>query len=93
MVDDDIPPMVDSRRIPYDTVYMSKTSFQEVVDYFGSQAETARRLGVGRAFVNKLCKGNKPVPPLRALQIEQVTGARFKAVDLNPRCGLLSRAA
>lgn len=48
--------------------------------YFGSQSELARRLAISPAAVTQwLVDG---VPPGRAIEIEKMTGGKFKAVDL-----------
>jgi DNA-binding transcriptional regulator YdaS (Cro superfamily) len=54
----------------------------EVVEWYGSQAAMARALGVERSAVAQwLAKGE--LPALRALQIEKLSGGRFRAVDLS----------
>ncbi len=54
---------------------------QEVVDWFGSKANLARALGVHRAAVSHW--GSRGwLPPKRAVQIEMLSGGKFKAVDL-----------
>lgn len=53
---------------------------EELFLYFGSQSELARRLGISPAAVTQwLVDG---VPPGRAIEIEKMTGGKFKAVDL-----------
>lgn len=59
---------------------MNKT-ISEVVDWFGSQANMARALGVDRAAVSGWVKAGA-LPPARAIQVEQQSGGRFRAVDL-----------
>ena len=59
---------------------MNKT-ISEVVDWFGSQANMARALGVDRAAVSGWVKTGV-LPPARAIQVEQQSGGRFRAVDL-----------
>ena len=59
---------------------MNKT-ISEVVDWFGSQANMARALGVDRAAVSGWVKAGV-LPPARAIQVEQQSGGRFRAVDL-----------
>lgn len=52
----------------------------ELFLYFGSQSELARRLNISPAAVTQwLVDG---VPPGRAIEIEKMTGGKFKAVDL-----------
>ena len=53
----------------------------DVVEWFGSQADMARALGVKRSAVTQwLAKG--ALPPGRAVQVEHQSGGRFRAVDL-----------
>ena len=55
---------------------------REMVKWFGSKSKMAAALGVTRSAVSQwLVDG---VPPARAIQIEEVTGGKFKAVDI---CG------
>ena len=51
-----------------------------LIEHFGTQAELARRLGVDRAAVNQWTKTG--MPARRAVEIEKLTGGKFKAVDL-----------
>lgn len=54
---------------------------QEVIDWFGSQANTARALGVDRAAVSAwVARGWFPAK--RAVEIEKLSGGKFKAIDL-----------
>lgn len=57
---------------------MSK--LEEVIKYFGSQSELARRLNITRSAVNQWF--NEGIPPAQAIEIERETGGLFKAVDL-----------
>lgn len=53
----------------------------DVIRWFNGQSETARVLGVTpQAVCAWVDKGG--VPPLRAIQVERLTGGMFKAVDL-----------
>ena len=52
---------------------------QHVIDHFGSQAETARKLDVSEAAVSRW---SDIIPFRRALQVEQVTDGRL-TVNLN----------
>lgn len=47
----------------------------DVKTHFGSYAEVARQLGVGRATVSKW---KKLVPPLRAAQLQKLTKGKLK---------------
>ena len=52
----------------------------DVIEYFGNQAEMARRLKVEPAAISQWLSGG--IPPRRAIQIEIMTGGKFKAVKL-----------
>ena len=53
----------------------------DVIRWFGGKSETARVLGVTpQAVCAWVEKGS--VPPLRAIQVERLSGGMFKAVDL-----------
>lgn len=49
---------------------------QNVIEHFGSQAALARALGVKPQSVDSW---GETVPPLRQIQIEKLTGGKFKA--------------
>ncbi len=52
----------------------------DVFIHFGSQSELARKLGISAAAITQwLVEG---VPPARAIEIEKLSGGKFKAVDL-----------
>lgn len=54
---------------------------EEVKEYFGSVSALAEALGVTQPAASFwLINGH--FPPLRAVQIERLTGGKFKAVDL-----------
>ena len=55
---------------------------KDVVDWYGSQANMARALKVDRAAVSLWVKVGV-LPPGRAIQVEQQSGGKFKAVDLS----------
>ena len=54
---------------------------KEIIKWFGSQVELARKLGVTQAAVAQWVADAK-VPPYRAIQIERITDGQFKAVDI-----------
>ena len=55
---------------------------ETVIDWFGSQSECARRLGVNRAAVSQwMVEGG--FPAARALQIEAMSNGAFRAVDIS----------
>ncbi|CAB4137529.1 DNA-binding transcriptional regulator Cro [uncultured Caudovirales phage] len=53
----------------------------EVVEWYGSQAEMARSLKVNRAAVSLWLRIGV-LPPARAIQVEQQSRGKFRAVDL-----------
>jgi len=54
---------------------------EEIIEWFGSKSKMAKRLGVDRSAVTHWqSKGN--LPPLRAIQVERMTGGKFRAVDI-----------
>jgi len=53
----------------------------DVVNWFGNQTRMARALKVDRAAVSAWVKAGA-LPPARAIQIEQLSGGKFSAVDL-----------
>ena len=54
--------------------------FEQIIAFFGSRAELARRLNVDRAAVTQW--SNDGLPPARAIEIEQITDGHFKAVNI-----------
>lgn len=57
----------------------NKVSFDELIDWFGSKANMAKALDVTRSAVTQWgYKGG--VPPVQALNIERISGGKFKAV-------------
>ena len=54
--------------------------FEKLISHFGSQANLARALSVTRAAITLW--GTEGVPAGRAIQIERITGGKFKAVDI-----------
>ncbi len=52
----------------------------EVVEFFGSKSKLAGALGVGKSAVSHWIKADA-LPPERAIQIEVMSGGRFKAAD------------
>lgn len=49
-----------------------------------STAAFARRIGVQPPTVHEWVEGSRPVPPKRALQIEQETGGKVTRAELRP---------
>lgn len=58
----------------------------EIVKHFKTQYRMAKELKVTRAAVNHWVKTGI-IPPYRAIQIEQITNGKFKAVDIVRECG------
>lgn len=54
--------------------------FEKIIKHFGSRAELARLMGVDRAAVTQWAKDG--LPPARAIEIEQMSVGKFKAVDI-----------
>ena len=54
--------------------------FEKLISHFGSHANLARALGVTRVAVTLW--GTEGIPAGRAIQIERITGGKFKAVDI-----------
>ena len=52
----------------------------EVIEHFGSQVKLADTLGVTQGAVSQWMS-NGGLPAGRAVQIERLTGGKFKAVD------------
>tara|TARA_R100000541_G_scaffold34564_1_gene42970 strand:+ start:6772 stop:6951 length:180 start_codon:yes stop_codon:yes gene_type:complete len=53
----------------------------KLIEHFGSQYRLAKELRVTRAYVSHWFRDGK-VPPLQAIKIEEITGGKFKAIDL-----------
>ena len=56
--------------------------FDQLIEHFGSPDGLAKALGIKRQAIY-MWKGR--VPPLRACQIEKITGGKFQAENLNPK--------
>jgi DNA-binding transcriptional regulator YdaS (Cro superfamily) len=54
---------------------------RHVVDQLGGVAAIARLLGVSQPAVSQWLRDGR-LPPARAVQIEAITGGRFRAADL-----------
>ena len=59
----------------------NEKEFDRVVAHFGSKAALARALGINRVNVTQW-EINGYFPPLRAIQIERITGGKFLAFSL-----------
>lgn len=54
---------------------------QDLIDYFGSQYRLAKALGVTKSAVSQWFTDGQ-IPPARAIQIEELSNGKFKAVEL-----------
>jgi DNA-binding transcriptional regulator YdaS (Cro superfamily) len=54
---------------------------EQIIEWFGSKANMARALGVDRSAVTQWVKDGG-LPAARAVEVERLSGGRFKAVDL-----------
>lgn len=54
--------------------------FEQIIAFFGSRSELARRLNVDRSAVTQWA--NDGLPAARAIEIEQISNGAFKAVDI-----------
>ena len=67
---------------------MTKTNLQalydEVIDHFGGQQQTANALDVKQPSVNGWKKGKTKMKPAIAARVQEITGGKFKAIDLCP---------
>ncbi len=58
--------------------------YQSMVDYFGTQEQTANAIGIKQPSVNALVNGRAKMSPKVAIRAEKATKGKFKAVDLCP---------
>lgn len=58
--------------------------YQRLVDYFGSQTATARRLDVKQGSVSGWVLGKHGMSPVTALKVEALTEGHFRKEDLCP---------
>lgn len=63
---------------------MENAIFKAVCADFGSQAKTARFLGVTPALVSHVCTGLKPIPVTWCPKIEQATAGKYRCEQLRP---------
>lgn len=54
---------------------------EELIEHFGSPNKLAGELDVSSAAISQWVKEGF-IPPLRAIQIEHITGGKFLAIDL-----------
>ncbi|MFB6349451.1 Cro/CI family transcriptional regulator [Moraxella sp. ZJ142] len=67
--------------------------YQELVNHFGSQVETARQLGITQPSVHAWLSGKARMGAVIATKAEIITNGKFKAVDLCPELRKISRDA
>lgn len=60
-----------------------------LLKHFGSQAKLRKALGVTAPTVSEWFSGDRPIPPLRAFQIEALTDGKIKAATINPKCNVV----
>lgn len=53
----------------------------EIIEHFGGQSRMAEALGVAPANIT-FWKQSGTMPSRRAVQVERLTGGKFKAVDI-----------
>ena len=63
--------------------------FDRLVDHFGTQTKTAKRLGVDQGTVSGWVREKHGMSAVTALRAEAETAGAFKAIDL---CPALQRA-
>lgn len=63
---------------------MSQTLFREFVDvvYEGNQARAAEALDVDKSTVSRICGGTRGITPEMALQVERLSGGRYRKESL-----------
>lgn len=54
----------------------------EIIEHYGGKLALAKALGVSAPAVTLWCHLNR-IPPRRAIQIEQMTNGKFRAVDIS----------
>ena len=59
---------------------MSEIHFKQITDWAGSQADLARLLGCSRAAVSLW--RHTGIPAYRAVQIERLSGGKWKAAQI-----------
>ncbi len=55
--------------------------FEELFKHFGNQNKMAGKLDVTTQAISQWVR-DKKIPPSRAIQIESITGGKFKAINL-----------
>ncbi|HEE9760134.1 TPA: helix-turn-helix domain-containing protein [Pseudomonas putida] len=60
------------------------TIYKDLVSHFGTQDETAEKLGVDQSTVSGWVRGKHGMSPVVAKRAERLTGGKFKRQDLCP---------
>ena len=55
---------------------------EQIIEHFGGKLALANALGVSPPAVSLWCQIGR-MPPRRAIQIEQMTNGKFRAVDIS----------
>ena len=59
---------------------MDKNIVDEIIDWAGSQTALGNLLGVSRGAISQWRNAGLGLPPARAIQLEQMTSGKFRAV-------------
>ena len=54
--------------------------FDDIIKFFGNQQTLADLLEIDKAAVSQWAEDG--IPPLRAIQIERLSGGKFKAINI-----------
>lgn len=54
------------------------------VEILGTQKDLARALGITQPAVSQMLAGTRPIPAIRARQVEQATGGKVRKEHLRP---------
>ena len=60
------------------------TPLEKAVSMMGGQSALAAELGVSRQFLHQWLSGSRPIPILRAIEIERATDGRVRVEALLP---------
>lgn len=58
--------------------------YQNLIDHFGGQKNTAIAIGVEQPTVSGYLNGRWKMPPIVAIRAEKATDGKFKAIELCP---------
>ncbi|HZR35701.1 MAG TPA: helix-turn-helix domain-containing protein [Nevskia sp.] len=65
-------------------IEIAETSIARAARLAGGQNALAHRIGVSKAFINQLVRGERPVPAERCIAIEEAVGGQVTRYDLRP---------